>query len=49
MEMVTVAEQVQAQLQSHAIITLVVGKLDKCDDFLKWLKELVPFICITAL
>lgn len=42
-EVVTVAEQVQPQLQPHAIVTLVIGKLDKCDDFLQRFKELVSF------
>ena len=49
METVAVTEQVQPQLQSHAIVTLIIGKLHVRDDLLQWLKELVSLVGVTAL
>lgn len=31
----SVAEEVYSQLITHAVVTLVVGKLNKCDHFLE--------------
>lgn len=37
-KLVSMAEQIQAQFKPHPIVTLVIGKLDKCDDLLQRLK-----------
>lgn len=31
-----VTEQVYSQLVTHSVVTLVVGKLNKCDHLLDW-------------
>ena len=43
MEVVSVAEEVQPQLETHPIVALVVGKLDKGHHLLQRLKEQVSF------
>ena len=45
---VAMTEQVHAQLQAHAIVTLVVGKLDESYDFLEWLRDSILFFCTAA-
>lgn len=40
----TVAEQVYPQLVAHAVVTLVVGKLDKGDHLLQRSEGLHPFL-----
>ena len=49
MEMnVAMTEQVHAQLQAHAIVTLVIGKLDESYDFLEWLRDSILFCSIAV-
>lgn len=40
---VAMAEQVHTQLQPHSVVTLVIRKLDECDDFLEWFEGCILF------
>lgn len=42
----SVAEEVHSQLVTHSVVTLVVGKLDKCDHFLNRTEGFDPLFII---
>ena len=44
-----IAEEVDSQLVAHAIITLIISKLDKSDHLLKGRKGLHPLLIVFGL
>lgn len=44
----SVAEEVYPQLVTHAVVTLIVGELHKCDHFLERTKGFDPLFIITG-